>query len=461
MSDGYDVRAGDGAPDARHAGPRRRGLARAPARPHRRRRGDGLVVRRPGRRRAAPVGPRRRHRAGGHDRAADLPDVVLGRPVAGGLAWPPNGVTDDGTLDVLRATGAQVVVLSSAALPPTPRRALHPEQRGRPRHRRLPAAGRGVRPGGVAARHRPRAHDEDPRRRPGGAPAAGARRDRAHHAAAARGVAHVRHRAADALGDRCGVGPRARHRGRRLALGPALPARRPRRGRHEQRAAPARRLPARGAQGRAQPLLPRLGRAHARVAGRPALRGTRRPRHRHDRHRGLRVGAHARRVRGLARRPRRRAAAGHDPDQADRHADRPGQGAVAGAGDAARRLGRHPGHRRQRPRPARRGSACGSRARPPCASTPPTSPPSRWPPARSARSRSARAWSAPARSVVDIVLLTPEGDEFGGRCAPRSARRPTRCAAQWVVIGLFAILVVLLGVNVVRRRRTKAAGGAS
>jgi hypothetical protein len=52
--------------------------------------------------------------------ARGLPDVVLGRPVAGGLAWPPNGVTDDGTLDVLRATGAQVVVLSAAALPPTP-----------------------------------------------------------------------------------------------------------------------------------------------------------------------------------------------------------------------------------------------------------------------------------------------------------------------------------------------------
>jgi hypothetical protein len=52
--------------------------------------------------------------------ASDLPDVVLGRPVAGGLAWPPNGVTDDGTLDVLRATGAQAIVLSAAALPPTP-----------------------------------------------------------------------------------------------------------------------------------------------------------------------------------------------------------------------------------------------------------------------------------------------------------------------------------------------------
>ena len=52
--------------------------------------------------------------------ARGVPDAVLGRPVAGGLAWPPGGVSDDGTLDVLRASGARVVVLSAAALPPTP-----------------------------------------------------------------------------------------------------------------------------------------------------------------------------------------------------------------------------------------------------------------------------------------------------------------------------------------------------
>lgn len=52
--------------------------------------------------------------------ARAVPDAVLGRPVAGGLAWPPNGLTDDGTLDVLRASGARVVVLSSSMLPPTP-----------------------------------------------------------------------------------------------------------------------------------------------------------------------------------------------------------------------------------------------------------------------------------------------------------------------------------------------------
>ena len=52
--------------------------------------------------------------------ASGVPDDVLGRPVPGGLAWPPNGLSDDGTLDVLRATGARVVVLSAAALPPSP-----------------------------------------------------------------------------------------------------------------------------------------------------------------------------------------------------------------------------------------------------------------------------------------------------------------------------------------------------
>ena len=63
--------------------------------------------------------------------------------------------------------------------------------------------------------------------------------------------------------------------------------------------------------------------------------------------------------------------------------------------------------------------------------------------------------------VVDIVLLTPEGDEFGRPVRTEVRSAAYALAAQWVVIGLFAILVVLLGVNVVRRRRTKAAGGAS
>jgi hypothetical protein len=52
--------------------------------------------------------------------ASDVPGLVLGRPVPGGLAWPQRGLTDDGTLDALRAAGARSVVLSSAQLPPSP-----------------------------------------------------------------------------------------------------------------------------------------------------------------------------------------------------------------------------------------------------------------------------------------------------------------------------------------------------
>ena len=52
--------------------------------------------------------------------AREIPEAVLGRPVTGGLAWPPGGLADDGTLDVLRAAGARVVVLSAASLPPSP-----------------------------------------------------------------------------------------------------------------------------------------------------------------------------------------------------------------------------------------------------------------------------------------------------------------------------------------------------
>ncbi len=50
--------------------------------------------------------------------AADLPALLLGRPVARGLAWPADGLADDGTLEVLRAAGSRAVVLSSASLPP-------------------------------------------------------------------------------------------------------------------------------------------------------------------------------------------------------------------------------------------------------------------------------------------------------------------------------------------------------
>jgi hypothetical protein len=65
---------------------------------------------------------------GGHDldlalaatTAEDLPETVLGVPVDNGLAWPIGGLSDDGTLDALRASGARVVVLSADSFPPSP-----------------------------------------------------------------------------------------------------------------------------------------------------------------------------------------------------------------------------------------------------------------------------------------------------------------------------------------------------
>ena len=52
--------------------------------------------------------------------AITLPSTVLGQPVSTGLAWPPGGVVDEGTLDVLRAAGTRLVVLSAASMPPSP-----------------------------------------------------------------------------------------------------------------------------------------------------------------------------------------------------------------------------------------------------------------------------------------------------------------------------------------------------
>lgn len=46
-----------------------------------------------------------------------LPASLLATPVTTGLSVPPGGVVDDGTLDVLRAAGTRVVVLSGAQLP--------------------------------------------------------------------------------------------------------------------------------------------------------------------------------------------------------------------------------------------------------------------------------------------------------------------------------------------------------
>ena len=51
--------------------------------------------------------------------ASTLPSTELHRPVVGGLAWPPGGVVDEGTLEVLRASGTRLVVLSAASMPPS------------------------------------------------------------------------------------------------------------------------------------------------------------------------------------------------------------------------------------------------------------------------------------------------------------------------------------------------------
>ncbi|HET8969515.1 MAG TPA: DUF6049 family protein, partial [Candidatus Nanopelagicales bacterium] len=50
--------------------------------------------------------------------AADRAQRVLQQPVASTMAAPAGGVTDAGTLDVLRASGAQTVLLQSDSLPP-------------------------------------------------------------------------------------------------------------------------------------------------------------------------------------------------------------------------------------------------------------------------------------------------------------------------------------------------------
>jgi hypothetical protein len=49
---------------------------------------------------------------------ADVAQRVLDRPVPAGPAWPVRGLSDDGTLDALRAAGSRSVVLSATSLPP-------------------------------------------------------------------------------------------------------------------------------------------------------------------------------------------------------------------------------------------------------------------------------------------------------------------------------------------------------
>jgi hypothetical protein len=61
---------------------------------------------------------------------------------------------------------------------------------------------------------------------------------------------------------------------------------------------------------------------------------------------------------------------------------------------------------------------------------------------------------------VAAVLLTPEGQRFGDPVTFEVRSAAYARAAQWVVIALFGILVVLLGANFVRRRRRPAPSGA-
>ncbi len=52
--------------------------------------------------------------------ARDLPQQLLTATVGHGLAWPADQLSDDGTLTVLRASGSRVVVLSAASFPASP-----------------------------------------------------------------------------------------------------------------------------------------------------------------------------------------------------------------------------------------------------------------------------------------------------------------------------------------------------
>jgi hypothetical protein len=60
--------------------------------------------------------------------------------------------------------------------------------------------------------------------------------------------------------------------------------------------------------------------------------------------------------------------------------------------------------------------------------------------------------------TVAISLLTPDGRPFGPPVLTEVRSAAYARAAQWVVGGLFGVLVILLGVNFVRRRRPGASG---
>lgn len=125
MADGYEVRTGDGGTAAgEHSGDASAWLTRL----------TGLVA--DGRVTASAYALPdvvALHRAGldldialATTSASDLPEQVLGVPVDQGLAWPIGALADDGTLDALRAAGARAVVLSAASFPPDPAVAYTP-----------------------------------------------------------------------------------------------------------------------------------------------------------------------------------------------------------------------------------------------------------------------------------------------------------------------------------------------
>jgi hypothetical protein len=62
--------------------------------------------------------------------------------------------------------------------------------------------------------------------------------------------------------------------------------------------------------------------------------------------------------------------------------------------------------------------------------------------------------------TVQISLLSPDGDEFGTAATTEVRSAAYARAAQGVVLGLFGILVLLLGANAVRRIRTSRAAKA-
>ena len=459
MSDGYDVRAGDGA-----LTPGTRGPAAAAWLERLRDLTAGAEVTASS---YADPDVVALHRSGldvdialAATTASGVPDVVLGRPVAGGLAWPPNGVTDDGTLDVLRATGAQVVVLSSAALPPTPPVPYTPSSAvdlatgGSPLRAAAfdPVVSRLV----TLPAPTTKTPDDDPV----------ARRQQALAEIALTTlqlpevsrtfvIAPPMRWATDAVSGRELVtavadSPWARpYRLDALVVGGTSSVPRQR----------ADYPPAARKAELSRSYLASVARTRESLAGlrsvapdvpgtgttgtegyESALTRAESAAWRDDRAGGRRlvtiltkqIDTQIAQVKVLSRAPVTLPGdSGVIPVTVANDLDRPARVGVRLTGT-----------------PAVRFDAAD------------VAPVTLAPGEKRTLEVSARVVGTGA-VVVDIVLLTPEGDEFGRPVRTEVRSAAYALAAQWVVIGLFAILVVLLGVNVVRRRRTKAAGGAS